>query len=125
MKHFALVTILGLVVAYLAPTLMSHIYFVPHTHVLVGNVSAADMRAHLESERAEQNSAARETRLNSGFILSIPFATLASFLSGLGMCLLVSLGEIGVVAFCTRMLIHSPRRFSPTLSPAIPPPRAA
>lgn len=125
MKRLALVTILGLVIAYLMPTLVSHIYIVPHKHVLVGNVSAADMHAHLESERGEPNPAVGETRFTSGFILSIPFGDLATLFFSLGMCLLISLGRIGIVAFYTRVLIQSPFLVSPLLSPLVPPPRGS
>lgn len=125
MKRLVLVTILGLVSAFLAPTLVSHLYSVPHRHMLVGNVSAADMDAHLESERGEPTPAAAETRLTAGFILSIPFGDLATLFLSLGMCLLIGPGRLGVVAFSTRVLIHSPFLASPLFSPTVPPPRGS
>lgn len=123
MNRLALIMILGLVATYLVSALLPRLSQVPHHHVLVGNVSAAELEAHLEAERAEPNIPAHETRLYAGIILSIPFGDLFNFYVNLGMCLLVMFAWMGVVAFQMRMLLHSPLIASTPLPLAVPPPR--
>ena len=123
MKRLALVMVLGLVAIYLVPVLLPHLNRVPHHHILVGNVSAGDLNAHLEAERFEQKPSSAEHQLHSGFILSIPFGDFLNFFANLGMCILAAIVWIGAITFHTRVLIHVPLFTSPPLRLAVPPPR--
>lgn len=53
---------------------------VPHTHIVVGEVTSEEFAAHLAAE--QQHGAMEEPlRYQSGWILSVPFGDLGAFLS--------------------------------------------
>ncbi len=72
--------LLPLLVWLLVPLTMSHMGRVPHTHVLVGMVSDADMLAHLEAE-ADDHERDAGLHLRGGWILSVPFGDFGAFLA--------------------------------------------
>jgi hypothetical protein len=95
---------------------------VPHTHVLIGNITEAELAAHIANEAAHAESA-ESLHFHNGWILSVPFGDLGTFLA-----FLLVLAPAVVVILALPMIsisinAHELKMGSPFFEIPQPPPR--